>query len=90
MTRLNTHLFLIILLSISVMNSNAQVAFSKSYGGAYEEDGRWMEQLPDSGFILVGNTGTYSNFASDIWLIRTDLYGNQLWTRSYDGDLAYD
>jgi hypothetical protein len=51
------------LLLISVLllgiKAEGQIAFSKEYGGAYNEDGRWMEQLPDSGYIL---TGRYNNF----------------------------
>lgn len=63
----------------------SQIVFSKEYGGAYSEDGRWMEQLPDSGFILVGGTNTYSNGQEDIWLVRTDAYGNTVWTKSIGG-----
>ena len=65
--------------------SNAQIQFSKEYGGAYNEDGRWMEQLPDSGYIMVGGTNTYSNGQTDIWLVRADAYGNQMWTKSIGG-----
>ncbi len=68
---------------------DAQIQFSKEYGGAYNEDGRWMEQLPDSGFIMTGGTNTYSNGQTDIWLVRADAYGNQLWTQSIGGT-AYD
>src|SRR5574337_74277 len=63
----------------------SQIVFSKEYGGAYSEDGRWMEQLPDSGFILVGGTNTYSNGQEDIWLVRTDAYGNTVWKKSIGG-----
>ena len=47
--------------------ANAQIQFSKEYGGIYNEDGRWMEQLSDSGFIMTGGTSTYSNGQTDIW-----------------------
>lgn len=68
-----------------VSASNAQIQFSKEYGGQYNEDGRWMEQLPDSGYIMTGGTATYSNGQTDIWLVRADAYGNQLWTKSIGG-----
>lgn len=67
------------------MSAKAQIQFSKEYGGAFNEDGRWMEQLPDSGFIMTGGTSTYSNGQTDIWLVRSDAYGNQLWTKSIGG-----
>ena len=74
-------LFLLLLVSAS----KAQIQFSTEYGGQYNEDGRWMEQLPDSGFIMVGGTATYSNGQTDFWLVRADAYGNQLWTKSIGG-----
>lgn len=74
-------LFFVLLVS----GAKAQIQFSKEYGGAYNEDGRWMEQLPDSGFIMTGGTSTYSNGQTDIWLVRADAYGNQLWTKSIGG-----
>ena len=71
---------------LSGLNVRGQIAFSREYGGAYDEDGRWMEQLPDSGFILTGSTTTYSTAqSSDVWLVRTDAYGNPLWSKSYGG-----
>ncbi len=71
---------------LSGLNVRGQISFSREYGGAYDEDGRWMEQLPDSGFILTGSTTTYSTAqSSDVWLVRTDAYGNPLWSKSYGG-----
>lgn len=76
--------FFFLLISIS-FSGTAQIAFSKEYGGVYDEDGRWMEQMPDSGFILTGMTNTYSNGQADVWLVRTDAYGNTLWNKSFGG-----
>ena len=75
----------IIFCVIFVTASQAQIQFSKEYGGAYNDDGRWMEQLPDSGFIMTGGSSTYSNGQTDFWLVRADAYGNQLWTKSIGG-----
>lgn len=75
---------LIFLLAIG-SNSRAQIVFSQEYGGSANEDGRWMEQMPDSGFVMIGRSDTYSNGQSDIWVVRTDAYGNVMWSRSYGG-----
>lgn len=84
-------IFALLFLSILITGSNlkAQIVFSQEYGGVGNEDGRWMEQLPDSGFILTGGTTTYSNGQSDIWLVRTDAYGTPLWTKSI-GSTSFD
>lgn len=78
-----------LLVFLQLTSLKAQIQFSKEYGGAYNEDGRWMEQLPDSGYIMVGGTNTYSNGQMDFWLVRADAYGNQLWTKSIGGT-GYD
>ncbi len=80
-----TPLLLLILLFFVKFQTNGQIAFSTEYGGAMNEDGRWMEQMPDSGFILVGGTTTYSNGQTDMWLVRTDKFGNVMWTKSIGG-----
>lgn len=82
-------LALLVFFSVLTTTGNAQISFSKEYGGPYDEDGRWMEQLPDSGFILTGMTNTYSNGQADVWLVRTDANGNELWNKSFGGTL-YD
>ncbi len=80
-------LFFAFFTALLLNNTSAQIVFSQEYGGAADDDGRWMEQLPDSGFIMVGGSETYSNGQSDAWMVRADLYGNILWTRSFGGPL---
>lgn len=46
-----------------------------------------MIQTSDSGYALIGTAGdTLIN--ADVFLIKTDGYGDTLWTRSYGGDLV--
>ncbi|MEO8088205.1 MAG: hypothetical protein ABI763_15400, partial [Bacteroidota bacterium] len=66
-------------------NATAQITFNNQYGGIYDEEGRWMEQTADSGFIMVGGTTTFSNGQNDIWLVKTDAYGNEQWRKSKGG-----
>lgn len=81
---------LIILSFIAIcLNTNAQIAFTNQYGGTYNEDGRWMEQTADSGYILTGSTVTFSNGQTDMWLVKADKYGQQSWTKSFGGP-AFD
>jgi hypothetical protein len=53
----------------------------KSWGGA-------VEQTADSGYIIVGCTGSLDTLG-DAWLVKTDARGDTLWTRTYGGPL-YD
>ena len=78
--------FLVPVIALFFCNkTSAQITFNNQYGGTYDEDGRWMEQTADSGFVMVGGTTTYSSGQSDIWMIKTDAYGNQQWQKSKGG-----
>jgi hypothetical protein len=73
--------WLIFFISIS---SFAQT-FTRSYGGTGNEYGRWITQTPDSGFAIGGTSSTFSNGANDLYLVRTDKFGDTLWTRHFGG-----
>ena len=65
--------------------------WNKTYGGQYG-DGAWsLQETNDGGYIIVGNTATRGE-GSDLWLIRTDQYGNPNWSRIFGGsgeDVGY-
>jgi hypothetical protein len=61
------------------------IEWEKKYGG---QDWDFLYSLaiaPDSGFILCGETYSFGNVSSDVYVIRTDKNGDTLWTKSYGG-----
>jgi hypothetical protein len=84
-----TLLVALTLIFFAQFQAHSQIAFQTLYGGSLNEDGRWMEQMPDSGFIMTGGTTTFSNGQTDFWLVRTDKYGNEMWRKSIGGT-AFD
>ncbi len=68
-----------------VHSASAQVTFEKWLGGIESDDAKGVVQLPDSGFAMLGRSWSFSNGGSDILLIRTDKYGDTLWTKHYGG-----
>jgi len=59
--------------------------WEKTYGGSDWDRAHSMVQLADSGFVLVGDTYSYGNGNSDVFIVRTDKNGDTLWTRTYGG-----
>jgi hypothetical protein len=68
-------------------NGNGNVLWSKTYGGALDDYGYAVQQTPDGGFIINGSTRSFSaNGQFDMYLIKTDLNGNLLWSKTYGGN----
>ena len=74
---------LFILGILFVYSASAQVQkFRKIYGGTSYDYGMDVVQLPDSGYLLLGTSSSFSG-SSDIYLLRVDKYGNFKWHHAY-------
>ncbi|HNL33753.1 MAG TPA: hypothetical protein PKM53_03385, partial [Bacteroidia bacterium] len=74
--------------------SNGLVAANKTYNysSTLSSDARAIDKTYDNGFIMAGAGATSSQYG-DIYVIRTNAYGDTLWTRTYDkstSDAAMD
>ncbi len=65
--------------------SNGNLHWWKHIGTtAYDEWGHWVEQTIDNGFIVVG--GQMALAQQDVFLFKTDTYGNVEWSQIYGGN----
>ena len=64
---------------------NIYEAWSKTFGGAGDDWGRGVVQTSDGGYILVGETNSLGARMNDVYLVRTDAKGNELWSKMYGG-----
>jgi hypothetical protein len=79
---------LVKLLILVLFCSNAysqDTAFAHTYGSYGDDAGRSLVQLPDSGFVIVGSTGSFGNGSSDVYIIRIDSLGKYIWSKVYGG-----
>ncbi len=66
------------------IRDNGDTVWTKTYGGTSFDNANIVCQTPDSGYVLMGVTQSFSNGpASDFYLVKTDKIGNLQWQRAY-------
>ena len=59
--------------------------WNNTYGTSQWESGYSAHQTVDDGFIIIGTTESYGAGGQDAWLIKTDMYGNEQWNKTFGG-----
>lgn len=65
-------------------DDNGQLLWTKAYGGSGRDRGYDVKKTPDGGYIIVGWSNSFA-FFSDVFLVKTDSAGNQIWTQTFGG-----
>lgn len=73
------------LLDASAASAEPFTLWEKEYGGPYNDDAKWIENVSTGGFILVGGTTTTDTTWGDVSMIRINPWGDTLWTKQYGG-----
>jgi len=66
-------------------NSTGGLEWNKTYGEAYIDKGYCVVQTADGGYIIVGATIPFETYNHDVWLIKTDEKGDEVWNQTYGG-----
>jgi hypothetical protein len=66
-------------------DTTGNMVWTKTYGGALGDMGVEVRQTDDEGYIITGTTRSFTgNY--DLWLIKTNLEGDTLWTKTFGGN----
>ena len=73
-------------------NASGDTLWTRTYGGANNDQANTVQQTSDSGYIIVGGTTSFGAGQGDVYLVKTNASGDTLWTRTYggaNGDVGY-
>ncbi|MGZ4054313.1 MAG: T9SS type A sorting domain-containing protein [Bacteroidia bacterium] len=81
---MKTKLLLYIAFLCSSVFCNAQTTFQKVFGTIKSENAYSVQQTMDGGYIVCGSI-VVDSMNVDVYLIKTDVNGDTLWTKQYGG-----
>jgi len=67
------------------MDTNGDTLWTKTYGGVALDRGGSVQQTIDGGYIVIGSTSSFGEPLGDFWLLKTDTYGDTIWTKTFGG-----
>jgi len=66
-------------------DADGKESWSHTFGGRGRDYGRTVRQSADGGFVIVGDTASFGADETDVYLIKTDSLGKEVWSRHFGG-----
>jgi hypothetical protein len=69
------------------LDGDGNTIWEKYFGGVMYDEGWYVDQTTDGGYIVAGSTESFGTGIKDVYLIRTDANGNEMWTQTFGGPI---
>ena len=70
------------------LDSSGTIQWQKTYGGINQDNGFWIEQTNDGGYVVVGQTLSFGASQNDVWILKLDQAGDIQWQQTLGGNGA--
>jgi len=70
-------------------DENGKMIWNNTFGGTDSDGGDAVIQDEYGGYVIVGTTYSFGSGDADIWLIKTNETGGELWNKTFGG-VGYD
>jgi predicted secreted protein len=66
-------------------DSFGDTLWTRTIGGIYSDGANSVQQTSDGNFIVAGRTRSFGAGESDVWLVKTNAFGDTIWTKTFGG-----
>jgi hypothetical protein len=74
---------IIILVVFLITFTSAQEKWERIFGGSGRDQAFSVSLTPDSGYIVAGLTASYPQKCYEMYVVKTDMYGDTIWINNY-------
>ncbi len=67
------------------LNPKSLQIWNKTFGGGRDDFALKVTHDQDGGYVILGGTSSFGNGGNDVWLLKTDADGREMWNRTYGG-----
>jgi hypothetical protein len=73
----------IVLINAILFAQAPDTLWTETFGGSDSDFGNSGQQTTDGGYIITGYTASFGTGSGDVWLIKTDISGDAVWTKTF-------